>query len=231
MSACILDDTAYLSDFSRRVIRERIPLDGSIELTHRCNLRCVHCYLGDQQEIRKHRTEELSTDEFKRLIDQFVAAGMLNLLISGGDPMVRKDFGEIYSYAVCQGVRVTVFCDGVLVNDRIIEVFNRHPPRLVEVSLYGATEATYESITQIKGSFKRCLAGIERLLAAGHRLRLKTVLMTSNRHELAAMEAMARRWGVNSILIPRSFRACPTATTGATQTAPKKRVWKLPCRC
>ena len=157
---------------------------------------------------------ELSSTELKGLIDQFVAAGMLNLLISGGDPMVRKDFPEIYTYAVLQGVRVTVFCDGVLVSQKITELFNQYPPRLVEVSLYGATASTYERITQVKGSFERCLRGIDRLLEAGHRLRLKTVLMTHNRHELAAMEAIAKARGVPFYFDTAIFPCLPHTDNG-----------------
>jgi len=222
MSSCVLDDTDHLNDFTRKVIRQRIPLEGSLELTHRCNLRCIHCYLGDQEAIRQHRREELGTEELKNLIDQFTAAGMLNLLISGGDPMVRKDFPEIYAYAVQQGVRVTVFCDGVLITDRIIELFDKHPPLLVEVSLYGATEATYEAITQVKGSFKRCIAGIERLLAANHRLRLKTVLMTPNQHELAAMQAMADNWGVSFYFDTAVFPCLPHGDNGGQANRPTR---------
>jgi radical SAM protein with 4Fe4S-binding SPASM domain len=205
----ILDDSEYLNAFARKTIAARIPLDGSLELTHRCNLRCVHCYLGDQSSIRKHHKDELSTVEIKHLIDQFVAAGMLNLLISGGDPMVRKDFAEIYTYAIRSGVRVSVFCDGVLVTERIVELFNRYPPRTVEVSLYGATAQTYERITQVKGSFERCLTGIDRLLAAGHRVRLKTVLMTHNRHELEGMEAIASARGIGFYFDTAVFPCLP----------------------
>ena len=152
------DDRDYFADFTRRVMAARIPLDGSIELTHRCNLRCVHCYLGDQDVIRKHRPEEMSTKQVMALIDEVVDAGALNLTFSGGDPMMRKDFAELYVYAVKKGLLVTVFCDGVLISDRIIEVFKRFPPSNVEVSIYGATRETYEAITQVKGSFERCLA-------------------------------------------------------------------------
>ncbi len=91
------DDRDYFADFTRRVMAARIPLDGSIELTHRCNLRCVHCYLGDQDAIREHRHEEMSTKHVMALIDEVVEAGALNFTFSGGDPMVRKDFAELFN--------------------------------------------------------------------------------------------------------------------------------------
>jgi radical SAM protein with 4Fe4S-binding SPASM domain len=212
MPTCNLDrsdDRDYFAEFTRRVSAARIPLDGSIELTHRCNLRCVHCYLGDQDAIRKHRHEEMSTREIMALIDEVVEAGALNFTFSGGDPMVRKDFAELYIYAVKKGLLVTVFCDGVLISDRIIAVFKQYPPRMVEVSIYGATRDTYEAITQVKGSFARCLAGINRLDENRQRFTLKTVLMSGNRHELEDMRALAKSFGVDFYFDTAIFPCLP----------------------
>ncbi|MDX2313250.1 MAG: radical SAM protein [Gammaproteobacteria bacterium] len=212
MTACAhdrQDDSDYFADFTRRVTAARIPLDGSIELTHRCNLRCVHCYLGDQDAIRKHHRDEMSTQQIMDLIDEVVDAGALNFTFSGGDPMVRKDFAEVYIYAVKKGLLVTIFCDGVLVSDKIIEVFNTFPPRMVEISIYGASRETYEGITQVKGSFKRCLAGIERLHQNGQRFTLKTVMMTRNRHELEDMRALAKSYGVDFYFDTAIFPCLP----------------------
>ncbi len=208
------DDSDYFADFTRRVMAARIPLDGSIELTHRCNLRCVHCFLGDQDAIRKHRHKEMSTKQVMALIDEVVEAGALNFTFSGGDPMMRKDFAELYGYAVKKGLLVTVFCDGVLISDRIIEVFNRFPPANVEVSIYGATRETYEAITQVKGSFERCLAGIDRLHRNRRSFRLKTVLMTRNRHELEAMRALAKSYGVAFYFDTAVFPCLPHGDNG-----------------
>jgi radical SAM protein with 4Fe4S-binding SPASM domain len=217
MTACAhdsLSDQAYFADFHRRVSEARIPVDGSIELTHRCNLRCVHCYLGDQKKIRRHRKQEMTTGEIKSLLDQVVAAGALNFTFSGGDPMIRKDFAELYVYAIKKGLLVTVFCDGVLITDRIIEVFNRYPPRKIEISIYGASEDTYEKTTQVKGSFRRCLQGIERLHTNAHRFTLKTVLMTHNRHELEAMRKMADDYGAGFYFDTDIFPCLPHGDNG-----------------
>jgi radical SAM protein with 4Fe4S-binding SPASM domain len=210
------DDKDYFADFTRRVTAARIPLDGSIELTHRCNLRCVHCYLGDQDSIRRHRREEMSTRQVKDLIDEVVAAGAINLTFSGGDPMVRKDFGELYSHAVKKGLLVTIFCDGVLISDRIIALFKQFPPRMVEISIYGASRDTYESITQINGSFERCLAGIERLHKNHQRFTLKTVMMTRNRHELDDMRALAKFYGVDFYFDTAIFPCLPHGDNGGS---------------
>lgn len=214
------NDAGFVSSFMKRLIRERVPVEGSIELTHRCNLHCVHCYLGDQSEIRHHRHEELSTVEVKGILDQLAAAGTMTLTLTGGDPMVRGDFPEIYEYAVRKGLFVIVFCDGVLIDDGIVELFRRYPPWHVEVSLYGATAPTYERITQVKGSHARCMAGIARLRKNGIRFRLKTVLMRINAHELDAMEDQARALGVNFHYDAAVFPCLPYADNGGRSNAP-----------
>ena len=94
---------------NKQVIAKRIPINGSFELTFRCNLRCVHCYcnlpLNDQDAIEK----ELTSEEVLHIFDQIAEAGCLWLLLTGGEPLVRKDFLEIYTYAKKKGFLITLF--------------------------------------------------------------------------------------------------------------------------
>lgn len=190
------DNEEYLRRFRERVVRRRIPVSGSIELTHRCNLKCLHCYLGPQSLLRKMKERELGTDRFLSILDEITEAGCLFLLITGGDPLIRNDFPEIYRRAKEKGLMVTVFTNGALISDGIAGLFEDLPPHAVEISLYGATAATYEKITRSRGSFGRCINGIERLLRHGINVKLKTILMTLNSHEFLAMKMMADVYGV-----------------------------------
>lgn len=185
----------FMRRFSARTQERRVPFVGMLELTSRCNLRCVHCYLGPQEEQHRKRAAELTTAEVFRLLDEMAEAGTLNLTITGGDPMMRPDFADIYRHARTRGLLVSVFCDGILVTDRIVELFRELPPSTVEVSIYGATAETYERITRVPGSYVKFVAGVRRLLDGGIRTAFKTVLMTLNRHELPEMQRMAREWG------------------------------------
>lgn len=200
MPLSLVDTTANVSEFIKqfgdRAEQNRLPLMGMLEITSRCNLRCVHCYLGPQEEQQKKRASEMTTPEVKAMIDQMADSGTLYLTITGGDPMMRPDFPEIFLHAKRRGLLVTVFCDGVLVTERIIELFKEFPPSLVEVSMYGATAEVYEKITRVPGSFPKFLAGVNRLRAAGLRISLKSVLMTLNQHEMTTMEQMAEEWGI-----------------------------------
>ncbi|MEM7583365.1 MAG: radical SAM protein [Acidobacteriota bacterium] len=190
------NDSQWMRDFRRKTIQQRVPISGILELTSRCNLKCVHCYLGPQEEQRKKRALEMSTEQACEVIDQIVASGCLYLVITGGDPMVRKDFPQIYRYAKEQGLIVTVFCDGILVTPEMIELFQQFPPFNIDISVYGATAETYERVTRIPGSFRHFLRGIDRLIEGGIRFSLKTVLMTLNKHELDDMRQAAAKLGV-----------------------------------
>src|SRR4030095_16991147 len=109
---------------------------------------------------------------------------------------LRPDFERLYLHALSRGLVVTVFTNGTLVSERIADLFDRHRPLLVEISLYGMTAETYERITGVPGSFARCLEGIRRLHARGVPLKLKTMAMAWNRHEVAAMRAFAEELGL-----------------------------------
>ncbi|NOZ22370.1 MAG: radical SAM protein [Planctomycetes bacterium] len=174
-----------------------MPIYGTIELTRRCNLRCRHCYLGRSVCDPRARQKELSAQQFLSIIDQIVDAQCLDLLITGGEPLLRQDFGEIYQHAIEGGLLVTVFTNGTLITDETLDIFESLRPRGVEITLYGATETTYEKITRIPGSYRCCMEGIEKILDRGIRLALKTVLTTLNRHELTDMEDMARECGAS----------------------------------
>ncbi|MFZ2631259.1 MAG: radical SAM protein [Desulfosalsimonadaceae bacterium] len=186
----------FFERFYPKVLKDRIPLVGGIELTTRCNLNCIHCYVSDDEKRGRRTRAELSTRQWMDLIDQVTAAGCLFLLFTGGETLLRPDFYDIYRHACRNGLLVTVFTNGTLVTDRIIEAFDAYPPHSIEISLYGATAATYEAVTGVAGSFEKAMHGICRLKNHGFRLKLKTVVLTINFDELEKIESIAVRLGV-----------------------------------
>ncbi len=189
-------DDEYLVEFGRKLTRLRIPLYGSLELTYRCNLKCVHCFQGPRETCGAALEPEMTTEQVLSVVDEMAEAGCLFLVISGGEPLLRPDFGQVYRHAKNCGMFVTVLTNGTLVTEQTLELFGDLPPEAVDVTVYGATSATYEGITGIPGSFERCMSGIRRMLDQGVRVKLKTMLMTLNCHEVSAMEDMARSLGV-----------------------------------
>jgi len=180
----------------KQVEAKRIPVSGSIELTFRCNLRCAHCYCNlpanDQDAVKK----ELKTEEVLHIFDQIAEAGCLWLLITGGEPLLRKDFLEIYTYAKKKGFITTLFTNGTLMTPEIADYLAEWPPHSVEITLYGATKETYESVTKISGTYERCKRGIDLLLEREIPLGLKTMLMTLNHDEVSQIKEYAEGLGV-----------------------------------
>ncbi len=196
------ESSVFLRHLAGVAAERRVPVSGTIELTERCNLRCVHCYLGshrypgrlDQSEDGEQN--ELQAERWFELLSEVAEAGCLFLLITGGEPLLRRDFARIYRHARELGMLVTVFTNATLVREEHCALFAELPPSLVEVSVYGATRATYEAVTAVPGSFEKCLAGVRRLLDSGVRVGLKTVVLTTNHHELDAMRGLADELGV-----------------------------------
>jgi MoaA/NifB/PqqE/SkfB family radical SAM enzyme len=187
-------------DFNRylgKAAQNKYPLAVSFELTRRCCFRCVHCYLGDQKQIRQHQEEELETAAVLALLDELAAAGVLFLTLTGGDPMLRSDFIPIYRHAVRLGLLVTVFCTGALVTEEIVQTLQAYPPRRMEITLYGAKPETFAAITQQAKGFTACWTGIERLIEAGVRPSLKTVVMSINHDEVQRLWTLAEEKGLS----------------------------------
>lgn len=174
----------------------RHPLAGSIELTERCNLSCIHCLINQPPASREAGAREMRLGQIEGVLDQITDAGCLFMLLTGGEPLLRPDFAEIYLHARRKGMLVTIFTNGTLLTPRIADLLADHRPQMVEISLYGRTEETYERVTQVPGSFARCMAGIKQLQERQVPLSLKAVLLRANCHEIEAMRAFARECGV-----------------------------------
>ena len=188
------------ADFSlelhNKMLAQHLPANGTIEITRRCPLNCQHCYNNLPMGDREARSRELSYEEHCRLIDEIAEAGCLWLLFTGGEIFARKDFLEIYTYAKRKGLIITLFTNGTLITPQIADYLVEWRPFNIEITLYGATRETYERLTGIRGSYDRCLRGIRLLQERGLPLKLKTVAVTINKHEILEMQRFAASLGV-----------------------------------
>ncbi len=195
--AKFLTNEKYFQILNRKLEQEHVPISGTIDLTRKCNLKCIHCYHEYNDKDLKNRNSELSTDGWISIIDEIVDAGCLYLLITGGEPLLRKDFAEIYTHIKMRGIILTVFTNGTLITDEILNLFDDLPPYDLEISIYGATAEIYEKVTGVPGSFEKCLSGIKKLFDHKIKFSLKTVLMTHNLHEYPDMKKMAEVYGAD----------------------------------
>jgi len=158
---------------------KRVLLSMVMDLTARCNNDCVHCYINRAAHDQKAMEKELSIDEIKSITAQAVDLGVLWILLSGGEPLLRPDFPEIYTHLKKQGIFVSVFTNASLVTDAHIRLFKKYPPRQIEVSVYGTTPEIHKSVAR-KNTFESTMTGIDRLLAAGLPVTLKSTIMQAN---------------------------------------------------
>jgi radical SAM protein with 4Fe4S-binding SPASM domain len=177
-----------------RTQHKRLPFSFDIEITARCNCDCRHCYInlpaGDQEAQRR----ELSLEEIADLADQSVKLGALWCLVTGGEPLLRKDFADIYIMLKKKGLLVSVFTNACLVNEEHIQLFKKYPPRDIEVTVYGVTRETYERVTRKAGSFNAFQRGLGLLLENNIPVRLKSIAIHSNLPEFQEIGQFCRQY-------------------------------------
>jgi radical SAM protein with 4Fe4S-binding SPASM domain len=170
----------------------RIPLSFDLEVTARCNNDCRHCYINLPANDSAARARELSLAEIERIADEAAELGAVWCLVSGGEPLLREDFPDLYVALKRRGLLVSVFTNACLLTASHIELFRRYPPRDIEVTVYGATKETYERVTRRPGSYQAFRRGLTLLEDGGARPRLKAMALRSNVHELGAMGEFCR---------------------------------------
>jgi radical SAM protein with 4Fe4S-binding SPASM domain len=171
---------------------KRVPLAFDLEVTARCNLDCRHCYINLPAGDRAAQARELTAAEIGDLAGQAVKLGALWCLITGGEPLLRPDFPDLYLALKRRGLLVSVFTNATLITDEHARLFHAYPPRDVEVTTYGTTAETYERVTRRPGSFAAFRRGLDLLLEGGVRVRLKAMALRSNVHELPDIARFCR---------------------------------------
>jgi len=190
------DYSPLMTELQSRAAKQRQPVNGTFELTKRCNLACRMCYVRHDASDKAQRSWELSAHDWLALAREAMDKGMVFLLLTGGEVFLRPDFFEIYEPLSRMGLVLTLFTNGTLITEPIAARLAQAPPSRTEITLYGATTATYEAVTGVLGSFARCCAGIEALIKYRVPLGLKTTITRQNVGELETMRQMAHDWGL-----------------------------------
>lgn len=176
---------------------KKIPLWVHMDLSYRCNLSCIHCYCqGLSQEFSCGQTE-LSITERKDLLDQLADAGGLYLGISGGETMLHPDFFEIAWYAKKKNFCLSIFTNGTLIDEKTAYRIKELTPRIVALSIYGATADVHDAITRVTGSFDGTVRAIRLLKGLGLRVELRSVIMELNHREIDNMEKLTHSLGAD----------------------------------
>jgi len=188
--------SVLMQEISERALQLGVPLSVQVDLTYRCNERCVHCYLDHDDH------GEMTTAEIKRLLREMADAGVFILTFSGGEIFLRRDFFEILEYA-----RELTFCvklktNAVLIREREAARIRDLGVESIQVSIYSHRPEVHDAITMIPGSLRRSLTAIRFLKSQGLKVVIANVLMTENMHDYHGVRALADELGVESTLDP-----------------------------
>ena len=175
--------------FIEKIRSNQIPFSVVFEITSRCNLSCLHCYQGKGRG-------ELGLSKIKSTLDDLGQTGCMKLTLTGGEPTLREDFLEIYSYSHRKGFAITLFTNGTLFNGDLRKKILKEPPFVVECSLYGASAKLHDSITQTEGSFEISLHNIKWMIEQGIRTTVKSVILSLNFHDIRSLYNLCSGLGV-----------------------------------
>jgi MoaA/NifB/PqqE/SkfB family radical SAM enzyme len=163
-------------------------LEGDIDLTYRCNCNCRHCWVRLPVKDRAER-QELPFDEIRRLAGEARQLGCRRWSISGGEPMLRPDFPEIFELLTDHCLPYTINTNGTLITPAIARLLKRRGTKMV--ALYGATQAVHDRITRTPGSFTAVMQGFAYLREAKAGFIVQIIPLRDNLHEFDAMVRLA----------------------------------------
>lgn len=170
-----------------------IPVSGTFELTPRCNFNCRMCYIHMSEKEQRSAGRELTAEEWIALGRQAVKEGMVYLLLTGGEPLLRPDFFEIYTALIQMGLMITINTNGSLIDEKAIACFKKYPPERVNITLYGASDDTYGRLCGCPNGYQRAVKGILGLKRAGIRVNLNTTYTKLNLPDMEKIVSFAKR--------------------------------------
>lgn len=193
---------------------KRIPLFGQFELTPRCNLHCRMCYVNREVNDRSVLEKERSARDWIRLAGQARDAGMLFLMLTGGEVLIRRDFKTIYEELSDMGLVIQVNTNATLITPEIARWLGYRQPSSVTVSVYGASSDTYQAICRDGSGYHRTIRGIELLLAEGIRVQLRTTVVKGNSGEFHQLAEIADKYGITLNLVDYIYPRKDQQNTG-----------------
>ncbi len=193
--AVVNDEPMFSTYLHSRAYAAGVPVSVTFELTARCNFNCKMCYVH-LQDSACCKTEEKSAEWWIELGKKAIENGVVFLLLTGGEPLLRKDFKEIYTELSKLGFIISVNTNGSLITDEIFELFKKNPPTRVNISLYGASEKTYESVTGVP-AFSRVVENVKRLKSMGIDVRFNGSFTSLNACDAEGIYRISRELGTH----------------------------------
>lgn len=164
--------------------RTRTPANGSIELLPLCNMNCDMCYVRLSREEMEEKGRLHTADEWLEIGRQMKDAGVLFLLLTGGEPFLYPDFRRLYLELRKMGMIITINTNGTLIDEDLAKFFGKYKPRRVNITLYGTDEETYANLCHYPGGYEKTLRGIRLLREQGVDVKVGGSLARANQDDL-----------------------------------------------
>lgn len=204
----------YLQYLLDKSCAKRLPVSGTMELTGRCNFSCKMCYI--HQTGCDTAEKELTTAQWLAIAQQLQQAGTLTMLLTGGEPLLRSDFSEIYLNCKRLGLLLSVNTNGSLLTPVLFDMLRKSKPLVLNISLYGASEETYCRLCGVKGMFDRVSANLRELKRLEIPVKINYTVTEENFDDRDAIYAFARENGFHvgqtTYLFPPARIARPSCT-------------------
>ena len=179
-----------------KALKLNIPLSVHLDLTYRCNERCIHCYLDHDDH------GEMTTAEIKDLLDQMADAGVFYLTLSGGEILMRRDFFEIVEHARARTFCIKLKTNGVLIREKEAERLRALGVESVQISVYSHRPEVHDAITKVPGSLRQSIAAVRLLREQGLTVTMANVLMVQNAADYQGVRALAAELGAKFTIDP-----------------------------
>ena len=171
------------------------PLFIEAELTHRCNLRCIHCYNSSGGG-----GVDLDDDSWIKLCNEASEFGLFYFTLSGGEPLLRRKLCfRIIDILNEHYVRLTIISNGWLLDDSVVERLKRCHWALVVISIDGSRASIHDHIRGVRGSWQRAVDAAKRVSAANLPLRIVHNIFPTNYQYIEEMIELAMAVGASSI--------------------------------
>jgi MoaA/NifB/PqqE/SkfB family radical SAM enzyme len=221
-------ETAYsllIEKLSRQASNNKIPLNGAFELTSRCNFNCRMCYIHNQSNDCGAIGRELTTEQWIRLATEARDAGMLDLILTGGEIFLRRDFKEIYESVARMGFNISLYTNASLIDEKKAKWLGKIPPTAMEITLYGASAETYEKVCGNGNAYEKVVHAIDLLLAEGINIELKTTATEDNLNDYDAMAEFSFKRGIPLSIVDYLYPVRSSSQkTNACRLTPEKLV-------
>lgn len=166
-----------------------------IELTERCNNNCIHCYINQPENDRRCMQREMPAARIQQILDEAAALGCMTVRFTGGEPLLRPEFKDLYLHTRRLGIKVILFTNATLITQDLATLFKKYPPgEPVSITLYGMTRESYEAVSRKKGSFEAAMNGIQLLFENTIPMALKTIRLPERDDEISDFRKFAEKY-------------------------------------